>query len=202
MFAARFVSNRATDSSSSEKVSSVAVEYLRIPAGGDIAIRRPEPQDRREFVALMRDSVDFHYPWVSAPITPELFDQYLASRRLPTEDGFLIIERRSHDIAGVINLNVITRGPFQSAYLGYYAGAKFAGRGYMRQGLHEVVDIAFSDLGLHRLEANIQPDNEPSLALAARSGFSREGFSEAYLKIYGRWRDHERWAILNPRSAP
>jgi len=55
---------------------------------------------------------------------------------------------------------------------------------------------AFVDLKLHRLEANIQPGNVPSIALVKRGGFVKEGYSRRYLKICGRWRDHERWAIL------
>ena len=65
----------------------------------------------------------------------------------------------------------------------------------MTEGMGLVLDYAFSELGLHRLEANIQPGNTASIALVRRCGFVREGFSEKYLKIGGEWRDHERWAI-------
>jgi ribosomal-protein-alanine N-acetyltransferase len=65
----------------------------------------------------------------------------------------------------------------------------------MRAALGLAVRMAFTELKLHRLEANIQPGNAASIALAARCGFAREGFSPRYLKIAGRWRDHERWAI-------
>ncbi len=65
----------------------------------------------------------------------------------------------------------------------------------MREGLELVLGRAFTELGLHRLEANIQPGNHASIALVERCGFVREGFSERYLKVGGRWRDHERWAI-------
>jgi ribosomal-protein-alanine N-acetyltransferase len=66
----------------------------------------------------------------------------------------------------------------------------------MTEALQLMMRHAFDDLQLHRLEANIQPGNVASLALVKRAGFGREGYSRRYLKIGGRWRDHERWAIL------
>ena len=86
-------------------------------------------------------------------------------------------------------------GNLRSAYLGYYAGASFIGQGHMSEGLRLVLRRAFGVLRLHRLEANIQPKNHASIRLVRRAGFRREGFSPRYLKILGRWRDHERWAI-------
>ena len=70
------------------------------------------------------------------------------------------------------------------------------GQGLMREGLQAAVRDAFRSLKLHRLEANIQPANAASIALVRACGFSKEGYSPRYLKIGGRWRDHERWAIL------
>jgi ribosomal-protein-alanine N-acetyltransferase len=66
----------------------------------------------------------------------------------------------------------------------------------MRDGLQAVARHAFRTLKLHRVEANIQPANAPSIALARACGFACEGYSPRYLKIGGRWRDHERWALL------
>jgi ribosomal-protein-alanine N-acetyltransferase len=60
-----------------------------------------------------------------------------------------------------------------------------------------VITHAFNEMKLHRLEANIQPANAASRALVKALEFRREGFSPRYLKINGRWRDHERWAILS-----
>ena len=90
----------------------------------------------------------------------------------------------------------IVRGDFQGAYIGYYLFVPHTGKGYMLEGLRLVLERAFRELALHRVEANIQPGNVRSLRLVKRLGFRREGFSPRYLKIGGRWRDHERWALL------
>jgi ribosomal-protein-alanine N-acetyltransferase len=108
--------------------------------------------------------------------------------------------RGSGEMVGVVNISEIVRGAFRSGYLGYYAFTPFERRGLMTEGLSLVVDEAFGGLGLHRLEANVQPDNGASIRLVRRLGFRREGYSPRYLKINGRWRDHERWAILSRRD--
>jgi [ribosomal protein S5]-alanine N-acetyltransferase len=95
-----------------------------------------------------------------------------------------------------VNLMEIVHGIFQSAYLGYYGMAWCAGSGLMTEAVRLGVVHGFGVLGLHRLEANIQPDNARSLALVRRLGFRCEGFSPRYLCIGGVWRDHERWALL------
>ena len=88
------------------------------------------------------------------------------------------------------------RGVFLSGDLGYYAFAGHERQGLMHEGVSRVVRHAFGPLKLHRLEANIQPANLASIALVRSCGFTREGYSPRYLKLRGRWRDHERWARL------
>jgi len=97
---------------------------------------------------------------------------------------------------GVANLSEIVRGLFQSAYLGFYGHIAYSGRGLIREGLLLLLRHAFRQMKLHRIEANVQPENGRSLGLIRSLGFRREGFSPKYLKIGGQWRDHERWAIL------
>ena len=163
---------------------------------GRVYLREPTRQDQAEFVALMRASRSFHRPWASAPTDDERFSAYLTDARRPDFDAMLLCRHEDHAILGFFNLSQIARGSLQSAYLGYAVGKRYARHGYMREGLELVLRRAFLTLRLHRIEANIQPGNRASIALARGAGFRREGFSPRYLKIGGRWRDHERWAIL------
>jgi [ribosomal protein S5]-alanine N-acetyltransferase len=138
-----------------------------------------------------------HHPWVSPPATAKAFASYLGRVSSDSHRGFLVIHRLTGDIVGVINLNNLIRGAFRNAFLGYYSFLPYSGKGLMSEGMQLVVTHAFHKLKLHRLEANIQPGKHASIALARKCGFVREGFSRRYLKICGRWRDHERWVILS-----
>jgi ribosomal-protein-alanine N-acetyltransferase len=164
--------------------------------GPRVRLAFPEPRDGEEFVALNRASRRFHRGLALPPVTLARFERYLErSRRADNVD--LLVRRRADDaILGALGISQISYGPFRSAYLGYEIGAPFARQGYMMEALELALRYAFVQLRLHRLEANIQPENQPSLALVARLGFTREGYSRRYVKIGGRWRDHERWAIL------
>jgi ribosomal-protein-alanine N-acetyltransferase len=162
-----------------------------------IYLRPPAPEDRGAFLEAVRHSKLLHRSWVSAPATTAAYRAYLQKMAEPANRAYLVCRRDTDQIAGVINLTNVILGAFRSGYLGYYAFAGQARRGYMREGLKAVTFHAFRRLKLHRLEANIQPDNRASLALARSCGFRREGYSRRYLKIAGRWRDHERWAILS-----
>ena len=130
------------------------------------------------------------------PNTPASFRNGLARWKLPSNKCFFIWHSR-RELVGVVNISEIVRGPFCSAYVGYYAFEPFAGRGFMTEGLRQVIDHLFGKMKLHRLEANIQPENRRSIDLVKRLGFRKEGYSPRYLKVAGRWRDHERWALLS-----
>jgi [ribosomal protein S5]-alanine N-acetyltransferase len=160
-----------------------------------IFIRTPVTKDWRALISLHQKSQSFHFPWVFPPLTEEGCKTYI--RRCQNEDfeGFLICDSIHQRIIGVANLSQIFYGAFQNAYLGYYVSVDFAGQGLMGEGVRLVINHGFQTLGLHRIEANIQPENLASIALVKRLGFTKEGFSRRYLKLNEEWRDHERWAL-------
>jgi ribosomal-protein-alanine N-acetyltransferase len=163
--------------------------------GARIHLSHPSARDRDEFLEAVARSRRLHRRWVTPPTDPEAFAQYL--RRLRRDDAVGLLARRNDDgaLAGALTLSQIFLGPFRSAYLGYYAFIPHQGQGLMSEALYLTLRHAFGTLGLHRVEANIQPDNTASIALVRRAGLRLEGFSPRYLKVAGRWRDHERWAI-------
>lgn len=155
------------------------------------------PRDQELFLAATRGSRDFHRPWIQPPTTPAGFREFVEGVG-PTRQRLLLWGRGEdglEQVAGYFSLGEIVRGSLNSAYLGYWASQGWAGRGAMGEGMRMLLRHAFRSVRLHRVEANIQPGNRASLALVERSGFRREGLSPRYLKVGGRWRDHERWAM-------
>jgi [ribosomal protein S5]-alanine N-acetyltransferase len=179
------------------------VEPEAAPDDARVRIRVLHRADREEFLALARESRQLHRPWTYPPERADQFDDLFARSR---RDDFVCLlaclAENQREIVGVFTVSQIVRGAFQSAYLGYYANARHANRGLMREAMEQLLDHAFGALALHRLEANIQPGNQPSIALARGAGFRLEGFSPRYLLIGGQWRDHERYAItVDERAA-
>lgn len=161
-----------------------------------ISIRAVSTEDEHAFVGAARRSRALHRPWTTAPCDSEAFKRYLSRFDGKHNVGFVVIHKQTGELVGAINLTNIVYGVFLSGYIGYFAFAGHQGKGYMKHGLSLVVRHAFRTLGLHRVEANIQPGNLASVALVRRCGFGKEGYSPAYLKLGGRWRDHERWACV------
>ncbi|WP_412076181.1 GNAT family N-acetyltransferase [Streptomyces xanthophaeus] len=179
--------------------------YLR--EGARVGLRPFRVADGPEFTARVRESRELHRPWLFPPATVEEYEPY-ARRLAAGEDraGFLVCELGTGAVAGFVNVNNIVRGAFECGALGYGAFAHAAGRGLLREALGLVLAHAFAPagegLGLHRLEANIQPANAASIALVRGAGFRLEGFSPAFLHVDGAWRDHERWALTAEMPCP
>lgn len=159
----------------------------------EVIIREITSEDKEMFLCAMQSSHALHHPWVKAPITPEEFDEYFSRYQKPNQKSYLLLS--DNNLAGVFNISEIVRGYFQNAYLGFYAVAAYAGKGYMSTGLKLILTKVFKDIGLHRLEANIQPENTRSIWLVKKNGFRYEGFSPRYLRVNGVWQGHEHWAM-------
>lgn len=166
-----------------------------------LLLRPLTPGDGPEFTRLVRTSADFLRPWVSLPTTAASFTQYARRFEGNTAQCLLACLRGPGEIVGTFSITDIIRGPYQRATVGYNAFAATTRHGYMSEAFTLVFRYAFTDLGLHRLEADIQPDNAASLRLARRAGFRREGYSPGFVRIHGSWKDHERWAITSDMIA-
>ena len=163
---------------------------------GSSYLRKPTGHDGREFVDAVLRHREHLEPYVYAAESMSAYRSWLALGDRVDVEQFLVCRREDDAIVGFVNLNNMTGGALQSAALGW---ASFAGdrpKGHLTEGVEMAMEVAFTQLRLHRLEANIQPANERSRQLAIRCGFRQEGFSPRYLQIDGEWRDHERWALL------
>ncbi len=166
-----------------------------------VSVAQVTRDDAPSLIAANRDNRDYHHPWV-APLTDQQgFDAWFA--QMLTGANFSLIARAtsgdtigSSAIIGIINLSQIVLGNFASCYCGFYGMRNQSERGLMTEAMRQAIAIAWTGLGLHRVEANIQPDNQRSIALVQRLGFQLEGFSPRYLRINGVWRDHQRWALV------
>ena len=164
--------------------------------GEQIFLRYVTLEDFAEMYAMFEVSRKFYKGLLDTPDTIEKFKTYVERNDSEANECFVICQNADKAIVGAINLSQIFRKSFQNCYLGYYLFEKFTGKGLMTEAVELILRHAFQNLKLHRVEANVQPENLPSIAVLQRNGFTKEGFSRKYLKIGGRWRDHERWAII------
>lgn len=159
----------------------------------EVDLRRLGPGDAEVFLAAAARSASFHLPWVSPPRTRLEFEEYATGANQEClRYGVWSVEG---ELVGVVNINAIIRGAFQNGSLGFYAFAGRQGRGFMSAALRRLLYIAFAESDLHRLEANIQPNNVTSRRLVERLGFRSEGLGRRLLMVAGRWMDHERFAL-------
>ena len=159
-----------------------------------IKIIAPNNGHQDIFLSAAKNSKALHTSWVKAPKTKKEFARYLDNADKDNHQYFLIFS--NNNLAGVVNISEIVLGNFRSAYLGYYAFSPYSGKGIMYEGLRLAINYSFKDFKLHRLEANIQPENKKSIVFVKRLGFNKEGYSRRYLKVNGKWKDQERWALL------
>ncbi|MBS7527175.1 GNAT family N-acetyltransferase [Fusibacter paucivorans] len=166
-----------------------------------------EPREAALVAAYYKRNKTFLEPWEHKK-APGFFD--VENHRLTLkleEEGFLrgdmvrfwiFVKHSDHELPiGSISLTNIIRGVFKSCFLGYKLDYEYEGRGYMTEAIQKVVEVAFKELKLHRIEANIMPRNHKSMRTVEKNGFVNEGLARKYLKINGIWEDHYHMVILN-----
>lgn len=164
--------------------------------GEKVFLRYFREEDCEEFIELNKSSIQFYKGLMNPVLESEKFKQYVENNLSDSNESFVICQNIDNNIVGAINLSQIFRKGFQNAYLGYSLGVHFKGKGYMTESVELILQHAFENLKLHRIEANVQPHNLASIKVLQRCGFTKEGFSRKYLKIDDVWCDHERWAII------
>ena len=166
-----------------------------------VQIRHLKASDEKIFMVHIRRSRELHRSWVQVPTSGKAFQRYVQEMNTTDDQAYVAIRTDTHEMVGVVELQDIFRGDFQNAYLVYYGFAGQLQQGFMRNAVQEVIAKAFGAMKLHRLEANLQPNNLASITLLKACGFEKEGLSPKFLRKNGEWRDHERWALLNDRYA-
>lgn len=173
-----------------------------VAAGKLVFLRMPRKADRAEYIRLRQASRKFLERWEPIPragLDPwgdSGFDLELEMRETPRTRRFLVCRVTDGVIVGRLSMSGIERGIQQTCHFGYWVGAEHARQGYTTEAVRLGLRYAFGPMGLHRVEANLIPENEASRGVVVKAGLKLEGYSPRYLKIRGRWRDHERWAVV------
>lgn len=178
----------------------MVVRARRREGGPDLVLRGLRLRDRAEWEALRAANAGWLAPWEAAP--PHVgrtmkFSQVVRTWDREAERGRLqpfAIEVEGR-LVGQIHLGPITWGSLRSAGVGYWVAEHVAGRGIGPTALAAVVDHAFVTLGLHRVEANVRPDNAASLSVVRKLGFRDEGLRSSYMFVDDAWRDHRSFAL-------
>lgn len=173
-----------------------------------LLLRSIEPGDAPAFVHMLEVSAKAWRPWMPAAspgvTARDIFERELGRTRSGARSGsHLRLGGFLHDgsLAGIFALNEIVRGVLQNAYASWQVRADLWSQGLGTEAVRALLDVAFDPrpdgLGLHRVQANIMPSNTPSLRIAEKLGFRREGTALRYLRIAGRWEDHVMFALTS-----
>jgi ribosomal-protein-alanine N-acetyltransferase len=173
--------------------------------GEGVYLRAPELRDYQDWADLRDASRAYLTPWEPTWAQDETsrgsfrykLRRYAEDARDDKAYALFVFREEDNALVGGVTLSNSRRGVAQMASLGYWAGERYAGRGYTTAAVRAVVRYAFEDLDLHRVEAACQPDNLGSRRVLEKAGFAHEGAAKAYLKINGHWRDHVLFGITN-----
>ena len=170
---------------------------------GDITLRPMRWSDRKEWQAVRERNREWLGPWESTPPdgvkrSVRFVDMLLAVRKQARAGLMLplVIEYRGQ-LVGQITLGNIVWGSLRQGYIGYWIASEVAGRGITTTAVAMLTDHALLDMGLHRVEINIRPENAASVRVVEKNGFHLEGLRPRYLHIDGDWRDHHCYVMTS-----
>ena len=160
-------------------------------------IRLVKPDDASTLAHLVQSNADYLRPWEPTR-DPRFFTEegqldFVCSALEAHAQGKsvpFVIERVDGTVLGRLNLNGLIHGAFQSCAMSYWVRADYNGQGHATEAVLEAVEYAFSELGLHRIQAETLIENKASQRVLRKAGFRLFGLAEEYLCINGRWRDH------------
>jgi ribosomal-protein-alanine N-acetyltransferase len=179
-------------------------DYLDAVPGKTIVLRPPAMSDYAAWAELRALSRSHLTPWepswsredLSRTMYRRRLRAYARDLRDDNVYSFLIVEAANDTLLGAVTLANVRRGSAQSASLGYWIGAPYAGRGHMTEAVQTILGFAFGTLRLHRIEAATMAANVASRRVLEKANFVKEGLAREYLKINGRWEDHVLFARL------
>lgn len=183
--------------------SLAAAEAVPVLKGEGVTLRTPQMADYPAWSALREESRDFLQPWeptwppddVSRMAFRKRLKRYV--RELESDQAYpFFVFGRDGALYGGVTISQIRRGVSQSCALGYWMGARHAGKGHMTAAVKALAPFAFETLKLRRIEAACLPRNAASIRLLEKAGFTREGYAREYLCIDGKWQDHILYALL------
>ena len=152
--------------------------------------------ETQEIAELLAESSEFHKGWVSYPTAPDQVSSFVAAA---DTNGMMIfgVRLKADDaLAGIMTLCRFAGEPWNTAEYGCAVGVRYRGHGYLTEATSMLVRYAFGELGLHRIEALVQPENYSSTRMLKTAGFRVEGTARGAIRVHGAWVDHVRWAIL------
>ena len=175
---------------------------LTIPRShGPVSIRLVRQRDARALQTELIENRAWLRPWeATSPDGPVSFDMRQGIRRLLQQyrdgGGVPLVMEYAGEVAGQLNVWGVARGSLSSATIGYWVSERFAGRGITPTSVALATDLCFRELGLHRMEICIRPENKASLRVVEKLGFRYEGLRRRYIHIAGDWRDHYAFALV------
>jgi [ribosomal protein S5]-alanine N-acetyltransferase len=167
---------------------------------GDLKLRVAKLRDSKELERIILGNREWLRPWEATnPHAPNSFDVQAQLRgllrQLSDESGMPFVIEVQGKLQGQLNVANVMYGSVSSAVLGYWVSPEVAGRGVMPTAVALVTDYLMDQVGLHRVEINVRPENLASLRVIQKLGFRYEGLKQRYIHINGDWRDHYVFAL-------